>query len=115
MLLVVSANFYSHTGVACGRPRFLFMPVLFVVLLTSILVVKTTNFETQTSMDTGVWFPILFNIMSDSVYVSVGVAVRYNCQTARLWRLRVSPLKPELCGDPEADLANNRLFPFVTT
>ena len=53
--------------------------------------VKTPELETQTRMDTGVWFPILFNIMSDSVYVSVGVAVRYNCQTVRLWRLRVSP------------------------
>ena len=91
------------------------MSVLFVVLLTSILVVKTTNFETQTSMDTGVWFPILFNIMSDSVYVSVGEAVRYNCQTARLWRLRVSPPKPAFCDYQEANLANNRPFPFVTT
>ena len=54
--------------------------------------VKTPELETQTSVDTGVWFPILFNIMSDSLYVSIGVAVRYNCQTARLWRLRVSPL-----------------------
>ena len=53
--------------------------------------VKTPELETQTSVDTGVWFPILFNIMSDSLYVSIGAAVRYNCQTARLWRRRVSP------------------------
>ena len=55
--------------------------------------VKTPELETQTRMDTGVWFPILFNIMSDSLYVTTGEAVRYNCQTARLWRLRVFPAK----------------------
>ena len=53
--------------------------------------VKTPELETQTRMETGAWFPILFNIMSDSLYVSVGVAVRYNCQTVRQWRPRVSP------------------------
>ena len=53
--------------------------------------VKTPELGTQTCMDTGAWFPILFNIISDSVYVSVGVTVRYNCQTARMWRLRVFP------------------------
>ena len=55
--------------------------------------VRTPELVTQTRMNTGVWFPILFNIMSDSLYVSIGVAVRYNCQTARLWRLRVFPAK----------------------
>ena len=55
--------------------------------------VKTPELGTQTRMDTGVWFPILFNIMSDSLYVTTGEAVRYNCQTARLWRLRVFPAK----------------------
>ena len=53
--------------------------------------VKTPELETQTRMNTGVWFPMLFNIMSDSLYVTTGEAVRYNCQTARLWRRRVSP------------------------
>ena len=66
--------------------------------------VKTPELETQTSVDTGVWFPILFNIMSDSLYVSIGVAVRYNCQTARLWRLRVFPANAGFCGYQEATI-----------
>ena len=72
------------------------------------LVVKTTSLKTQTRMDTGVWFPILFNIMSDSLYVSIGVAVRYNCQTARLWRLRVFPAKAGIMRLPGSnDRAGN--------
>ena len=55
--------------------------------------VKTPELETQTRMDTGVWFPILYNIKIDSLYVTTGEAVRYNWQTARLWRFRVSPAK----------------------
>ena len=31
----------------------------------------------------------LIFLRSDSLYVTTGEAVRYNCQTARLWRLRV--------------------------
>ena len=70
--------------------------------------VKTPELETQTSVDTGVWFPILFNIMSDSLYVSIGVAVRYNCQTARLWRLIVFPAKAGIMRLPGSnDRAGN--------
>ena len=70
--------------------------------------VKTPELVTQTRMNTGVWFPILFNIMSDSLYVSIGVAVRYNCQTARLWRLIVFPAKAGIMRLPGSnDRAGN--------
>ena len=42
----------------------------------------------------GYWglVPLLLNIQrKDSLYVCTGEAVSYNCQTARVWRLWVSP------------------------
>ena len=54
------------------------------------LVVKTTNLEVQTCMNTGVWFRYLLIYRIDSLYVCTGEAVRYNCQTERVWRLWVS-------------------------
>ena len=62
------------------------------------VVVKTTNLEAKTRMDTGVWFRYFLIYMKiDSLYVCTGEAVRYNCQTARVWRLWVSPpVLPEM-------------------
>ena len=61
------------------------------------LVVKTTNLETQTCMDTGGWFRYLLIYRIDSLYVCTGEAVRYNCQTARVWRLwGFPPVLPEM-------------------
>ena len=63
------------------------------------LVVKTTNLEAQTCMDTGGWFRYLLIYRIDSLYVCTGEAVRYNCQTARVWRLWASPpVLPEMDG-----------------
>ena len=58
---------------------------------SGIVVVKTTNLELQTCMDTGFWFRYLLIFRIDSLYVPIGEAVRYNWQTVRVWRLWVSP------------------------
>ncbi len=61
------------------------------------LVVKTTNLEAQTCMDTGALFRYLLIYRIDSLYVCTGEAVGYNCQTVRVWRLWGSPpVLPEM-------------------